>query len=549
MQNFLYRIQNNLVLVLCLFLGAVLLFANLGALPFWCDEAMTANVARNLSQSIVPRGWDGINIFVPREVVDSNFLVTLLPWLQHYLVFISFKLFGESNFTARLPFALFGLLSIPLLYSFAKYFVGKNIANLATVLFTFSVTFLVYSRNCRYYALTLFFGLLFFYTFLTLKKFKSWDNFLFILAGVLLFHSSYLVFTAISLTFLILFLLWNRDISKFKILLTSSLIIALFTLPWFFITERILIKDFFASGFVQNTIYLLLKNLKAFIGYGFFSLVLSAIFIVFMFLPQNRAFRREVKQPFLYISSAIGLYILISSFLQSYDYQQFPSRLPYIRISLILLPWFAVWNAIGFKAIAGYSRLVSYLLLALFLLTNIFSWPFPVKTQGVPINIPVARSFFYEYVEHLIDQPDGQAVSELADYLNKNAENGDIVFADQCWAYQLTWLLNNKLKFCCHQDITDYNNQHFMKLPGYCYSNFDQPDWVAISPFTFKANAREHMKRAFANINLNDYVLRKIINRRDFFIRPNFESFFMRGFNKLDLKDVEKTYIYKKRED
>ncbi|MFH1874320.1 MAG: glycosyltransferase family 39 protein [Pseudomonadota bacterium] len=548
MQIFLRQIQDNLILVLCFLLGAVLLFANLGDLPFWCDEAMTANVARNISQSIVPRGWDGVNIFVPREVVDNNFLVTLLPWLQDYLVFISFKLFGESNFTARLPFALFGLLSIPLLYKFAKWFVGKDVANLATIIFIFSVTFLVYSRNCRYYSLTLFFGLLLVYAYFRLDHFKSWYNFWFIVAGILLFHSSYLVFAALYITILFFFLIWERDKTKLKTLFVSSWIIGAFTLPWFFLTDRVVLKEFFEDRFLLNTGYLLIKNIKAFIGYGFFSLVLVGVFIIFLALPQNKEIWQKYKRAFLLISTVIITYILVSCFLQSYDYQKFPNRLPYIRISLILLPCFAIWNAIGFRAIANYSKLMSYLLLTLFLLTNVFSWPFPVKTQGVPLKIPIARSFLYEYAKQIFDPPQDQAIIEVANHLQNNAKQGDVIFADQCWSYQLVWYFNQKYKFCCQQDFADPDNKDFMKLPDYLDSTFDQPKWIVVCPFTFKASARQHVQNAFDNINMKNYELVGDISKRDFFLRPNFESFFMVGFDDLDLAESEKTYIFKQKE-
>ena len=43
-----------------------------------------------------------------------------LPWLQYYAAWASSELFDESHFTARLPFALAGIATIPVFFLLAR---------------------------------------------------------------------------------------------------------------------------------------------------------------------------------------------------------------------------------------------------------------------------------------------------------------------------------------------------------------------------------------------------------------------------------------------
>ena len=100
-----------------LFAVLVILAANMH--PLWGDEAETALFARNILRYGIPLGWDGTNIMGINNgvVLDSNLINHTSPWAQYYLVALSFKLFGESSITARLPFILSAILSIPVLGS------------------------------------------------------------------------------------------------------------------------------------------------------------------------------------------------------------------------------------------------------------------------------------------------------------------------------------------------------------------------------------------------------------------------------------------------
>jgi hypothetical protein len=100
-------------LLAVLAIAAPLLFFDLGGPWLWEDEGDTAAFARNIVATGVPTAWDGRNFFdgdsgfreVPR-LLGHDLVMVGTPWLPFYATAASFTLFGESNATARLPFAL-----------------------------------------------------------------------------------------------------------------------------------------------------------------------------------------------------------------------------------------------------------------------------------------------------------------------------------------------------------------------------------------------------------------------------------------------------------
>ena len=149
------------LLIILLIVAAFLIFANLGNIYLWQDEAETAQVAKNTLTFGFPRGADGKNIIWVTGGFGSNFIWIYHSWLQFYLAGLSFLMFGMNTFAARLPFALLGFASIFLSYRLSWHlFEDKNISRISTLLLVFSVPFLLHLRQCRYYSLTVFMVLL-----------------------------------------------------------------------------------------------------------------------------------------------------------------------------------------------------------------------------------------------------------------------------------------------------------------------------------------------------------------------------------------------------
>src|SRR2546423_6241880 len=153
------------------------------------------------------------------------------PWVQYYITAASFLAFGQNTFAARFPFALAGWMSILLIY-FIVWQVTANrwAAFSAAVLLVFSVQFLLYSRQSRYYALSMLFTCLLIWIFFQMKSLR--ESVLFALVAVLLFHTHPIGIVPVGA--LAIFTLLRRQFASQRRWFWLALpgVIA-FTLPWF----------------------------------------------------------------------------------------------------------------------------------------------------------------------------------------------------------------------------------------------------------------------------------------------------------------------------
>lgn len=126
----------------------------------WKDEAYTAEVGNNVLQYGYPRAWNGQNMMTGSAGNDFNhhFAIINQGWLQFYIAAISIKLLGKNTLAARFPFALFGMLTLVVIWFLAKQiYHKKNIANLTVFYCCCYIPFLLYVRQVRYYSLVFFF--------------------------------------------------------------------------------------------------------------------------------------------------------------------------------------------------------------------------------------------------------------------------------------------------------------------------------------------------------------------------------------------------------
>lgn len=156
------------VLIIIIFLGAVLRFYNLGATSFVADEFLDINSSMAYAKTGVWQNWDfnfnrvnADNVFAAR---DSR------AWIYKWQVAEVLKMFSASEATARSVSAIWGLISIAVVFYAARYFTGKKeIGLIAAFLFAVSIMGIVFDRKLRMYAMFLPVYLLFswmFYKFL-----------------------------------------------------------------------------------------------------------------------------------------------------------------------------------------------------------------------------------------------------------------------------------------------------------------------------------------------------------------------------------------------
>ena len=145
-------------------LAAVLGLAGLSNHPFWDDEANTAIYGRNLLKFGRLTAWDGTNLvgYALGGALGEDLGKELrVPALPAYVAALGMLLFGETNFGGRVTFVVAGIVSVGLLAIWMRRLLGRRFPwYLPSLILAVSPAYLLYVRNCRYYALGVTFTLL-----------------------------------------------------------------------------------------------------------------------------------------------------------------------------------------------------------------------------------------------------------------------------------------------------------------------------------------------------------------------------------------------------
>lgn len=230
--------------VLLAALGLALLLTNLGSDYLWADEGDTAVLASSIVKFGVPKAWDGVTFTDSDKGARENddLIMVSHPWVQYYVTAAAFLIFGETTFSARLPFALAGWLTILLVYLFVWQITTNRWAAFgAAALAVLSVQFLLYSRQCRNYSLNMLLTCWLFWIFFRMKSARSCT--LFALAAILLFHVHPIGVVPVGVLG-ILTLIYKPFALQRRWFWFAVPAIALFTLPWFALAH---------SGYAENS--------------------------------------------------------------------------------------------------------------------------------------------------------------------------------------------------------------------------------------------------------------------------------------------------------
>ena len=138
-------IFRTLVIVAALIIcAAIPRLYHLGSLSFYMDEETTAFASKSLAEGKSPQMPSGMPYHrsLPHTALNA----------------LSARFFGiNEEFSYRLPGALLGILTVPLLFLVARPYVGMHAALLAALLLAFSEWHILTSRQARMYAPFLFF--------------------------------------------------------------------------------------------------------------------------------------------------------------------------------------------------------------------------------------------------------------------------------------------------------------------------------------------------------------------------------------------------------
>lgn len=213
--------------------------------PFWIDEFSSSIQAKLISHYGIP------DVFRQQDYYfETNNLLT------HLLISFSFRIFGEHEWTARLPFMFFGSMVPPLIFIATKQLFNIRSATASTILSATSYIMITWSRQARGYALQqvlLLFLIIFLVKF---QKNKKISSAVYALVFSLLGLATHFFFGLfLILTFILLFL--NRGKSSSKkialILISAALCFILF-FSFANSNVRILLRSFF-TGFLSNNFW------------------------------------------------------------------------------------------------------------------------------------------------------------------------------------------------------------------------------------------------------------------------------------------------------
>jgi tetratricopeptide (TPR) repeat protein len=150
------------VVAAAMLLAAVLASVGLSHQLFWDDEANTAIYARNLLKFGRLTAWDGVNLvgYSYGGALGADLGRELrVPPLPAYVAAAGLFLLGGNTFkeltlSGRIPFVVAGVLSIGLLAIWLRRHFGRRFPwHLPPLILALSPAYLLYIRNCRYYAL------------------------------------------------------------------------------------------------------------------------------------------------------------------------------------------------------------------------------------------------------------------------------------------------------------------------------------------------------------------------------------------------------------
>lgn len=453
------------------------LFASLGHYALWDDESMVGLVAQSVQQTGDTSVYLDHNLVAYRSgllVRDGRDRST--PPLATYLAAASFSLFGQSAFSARLPFALFGLATIILLAWWTAR--GTLLVQCVWALGILgNVSLFLFCRQSRYYAASVFFStaIVFLYVRWNQSRWVLWA-----ISGlsILLFASSYLAYAALYGCLAVDYLLWRR--AEHSLSLADAAILSLpqlAAIPWLASIWNPLgtaFGGYLAKNSVFDRLVLFLWNLRDLNNAEFCVgiLVLAAPFVGW-----------KLRKPVLLrMSLAFFLYVLFVSAVSP----QLRSNTSVADIRY-LVPLIPLGIGIGVMTILAVTEGFRWLSVPLALVA--FQTNF---LNGGPLQPWGSRYTGLQFVKEIAAPPD-EPYALTADWIRKHVRKGEsvVVFPDYM-AYPLMFHAPDPVYGWQLQDPASFSR--FPDAPAVQFFGREFPDYfIAFGPVV--ENLRAAMKK------------------------------------------------------
>ena len=238
------NIMENRWLILIILFGAFLRIFYLGNESFWLDEAETVFATQKNSSYIIHSFYTNIlapEIFGPR----GGGSMPLYYLLANYWT----KLFGLSEFKLRLPSAIFGIISIYLVYLIGKKFFGKAVGLIAAFIISINHQHIYYSQEARMYTFIVMLTMISVYSFYQLlTKGKILHLLIYVISTIALLYTHYYSILVPAFEFLYTFLILNDARYNLKKVIICWAMIALSYAFWIPVLLRQFSKGATLSG-------------------------------------------------------------------------------------------------------------------------------------------------------------------------------------------------------------------------------------------------------------------------------------------------------------
>jgi hypothetical protein len=208
--------ETELLLVLIVSVAAVLRFAGLTFQSYWYDELFSAYYS-NPAHSV-------------NEVIELT-LTDVHPPVYQLVMWLSYKIFGYTEWAGRLPSVLAGLATIPVIYLLGRELFTRRVGLYAAALAATSYYLIYFSQEARSYAFLYFLSSLSFLLFIRALRRESWINVaLFVGATVTLVYTHYFGFLLIAAEAVIFcWYFWSAQWGNRALLYRAAIAAALLT--------------------------------------------------------------------------------------------------------------------------------------------------------------------------------------------------------------------------------------------------------------------------------------------------------------------------------
>lgn len=225
--------KNTLViLALILLLGSFLRIYGLGDESFWIDESATAYASQKGPSYIINNIYTKavlIPEYFPEYVNKGGGEAPLYYILAAYWT----KLFGLSEFKLRLLSALFGIMSIYLIFLVGKLLFNTRIGLISAFIIALNHQNIYYSQEARCYSMLVFFTLLSVYFLMrALHENRNIFWFGYSICSIILIYAHYLSFFILMFEYLYIAIFWKSYKKYLKKSIISGLAIFVAYTPW-----------------------------------------------------------------------------------------------------------------------------------------------------------------------------------------------------------------------------------------------------------------------------------------------------------------------------